>query len=257
MNKIKLSLGMLLVGTAFLAGNFVGYKSSSPANPTGSGGSGGSGGGGSGPVDGGAATLPDGACAVNAYPHAGVCACQDGTPTVCSGTCVDTKVDPDNCGACGTKCGATSACAAGVCGPVATVEVPAITGCTGLTLAVAGGAVYYADEGHGTINKIGGTAALVTGEMAPTWLAANGANLFWYSKTTKKIRKAAATGGAASDVYTNAAMGTDGGTAPEVGSFLVTPDGVSIYVALGVDVLKQPVAGGTATVVVHEFKGGL
>src|SRR5882672_7354840 len=156
MNKIKLSLGMLLVSTAFLAGNFVGCKSSSPANPTGSGGSGG---GGSGPVDSGmSATLTDGACDVNAYPHMGVCACQDGTPTVCSGTCVDTKVDPDNCGTCGHQCGATSACAAGVCGAVATVEVPAITGCTGLTLAVAGGAVYYADEGHGTINKVGGTA---------------------------------------------------------------------------------------------------
>src|SRR5450432_2931517 len=174
MNKIKLSLGMLLVSTAFLAGNFVGCKSSSPANPTGSGGSGG---GGSGPVDSGmSATLMDGACAVNAYPHMGVCACQDGTPTVCSGTCVDTTSDPDNCGACGTKCGATSACAAGVCSPMPTAVLPAVAGCTALTLAAAGGSLYYADEGHGTINKVGGAAALVTGEMGPTWLAANGTN---------------------------------------------------------------------------------
>src|SRR5665811_402481 len=105
MNKIKLSLGMLLVGTAFLAGNFVACKSSSPATTGGAGSGGaGSGGGGSGPVDSGAATLMDGACAVNAYPHMGVCACQDGVPTVCAGTCVDTKVDPDNCGTCGNKC---------------------------------------------------------------------------------------------------------------------------------------------------------
>jgi hypothetical protein len=260
MNKIKLSLGMLLVGTAFLAGNFVACKSSPATGGAGSGGAG-SGGGGSGVVDSGtSATLMDGACAVNAYAHGTppVCACQDGVPTVCAGTCVDTKVDPDNCGTCGNKCGATSACAVGVCGPVATAVLPAVAGCMALTLAVGGGAVYYADEGHGTINRVGGAAALATGEMGPTWLAVNGTNLFWYNKGTKKIRKVAAAGGTAADVYTNTAAGADGGAAPDVGSFLVTPDGANIYVALGVDVLELPVATGTpVTTVVHEFKGGL
>jgi hypothetical protein len=175
--------------------------------------------------------------------------------------CNDNKIDPANCGACGTACGPTSVCNAGTCGPAPTVVTPAITGCVALTLAVNGTSVYYADEGHGTISTTGTAAPIVMGEMAPTWLASQGANLYWYNKTTKTIRKAAAAGGAAADVYHNTAtMGVDGGAIPDIGGFLVTPDGASMYVALGTDVLKISTAtagGGTPTTVVKEVHGGI
>ncbi|MBM4377356.1 MAG: hypothetical protein FJ095_19930, partial [Deltaproteobacteria bacterium] len=33
--------------------------------------------------------------------------------TLCGTECVDTKDDPTNCGACGTKCGSSEVCTAG------------------------------------------------------------------------------------------------------------------------------------------------
>lgn len=41
-------------------------------------------------------------------------ACADGT-TDCEGLCLDTRVDPDNCGACGSVCGDGYECAEGAC----------------------------------------------------------------------------------------------------------------------------------------------
>lgn len=38
-----------------------------------------------------------------------------GTRTDCSGTCVDTRMDPLNCGACGTTCSVGETCSAGMC----------------------------------------------------------------------------------------------------------------------------------------------
>jgi hypothetical protein len=177
---------------------------------------------------------------------------------VCGTACTAVKTDNDNCGKCGTKCGATQTCNGGVCGTAPTAVLPAANGCTALTIVASGGTVYYADEGHGTINKVGGTAALSTGEMAPTWLAMQGANLFWYNKTNKKVRMVPAIGGTAKDVFTNTAGPADGGAAPEVGGFLVSADGATLYVSLGTQVIKVPVATGTpTTVVANEAKNGL
>jgi hypothetical protein len=249
MNKTKLSLALTIVGALFVAGNFAacGSKSSGGGGAAGS-----TGAAGSGTHEN--ATDPNDPtkCVTGAYPRGTppVCACQDQMPNVCPTIgCTDKQTDPDNCGTCGNKCAATSTCIAGTCGPAVKSEVAAITGCTALKLASNGTKIFYADEGHGTINQVGGAAALVTGEMAPTWLAAAGGNLFWYSKTTKTIRKAAQAGGAASDVYKSA---TD-----EIGGFAVTTDGATIYFSAGTDVSKVAAAGGAATVVVHEAKMGV
>ena len=44
------------------------------------------------------------------------CACPAALPSTCSGTCTNTKSDPNNCGSCGTKCsGSTPQCVSGVC----------------------------------------------------------------------------------------------------------------------------------------------
>jgi hypothetical protein len=177
--------------------------------------------------------------------------CQETTPDVCPTVgCVDKKNDNDNCGACGMKCGATSTCSNGACGAAPTV-VTTITGCSGLNLALNGTTVFVADEKAGTISKVNATGAptpVITGEKQPTWLASNNANLFWYNKMTKTIRKGPAAGGAASDVYVNnMTAAPDAGAAPEVGGFVVTPDGTTIYISVGNNVYSLPVATPTAT----------
>jgi hypothetical protein len=208
------------------------------------------------------ATGLDGQCVAGAYhrPKAtDPCTCQDGSPDVCDLVgCTDKKLDPENCGACGKKCNATAVCNRGACGADPTVLVQPVAGCIGMTLAINSGSVFYADQVHGTINKLGDTAAIVTGEMGPTWLASNGANLFWYDKASRTIRSVPAAGGAANDVYKNTTTGPDGGVAPEIGGFLVSPDATTIYISLGRQVLSAPLTAGvagTTTVVANEDFG--
>jgi hypothetical protein len=195
-------------------------------------------------------------CVPGAYVRMGACACQEGAPDVCPTVgCVDKRLDPTNCGTCGLACGATSTCNAGVCGPAPALLSPAIAGCSHLTM-VATDAVYFADEDHGTINKVGATAPLATNEGGATFLQANGPNLFWYDKGTQKIRKMAAAGGAASDVFTSVTV-VVGGVRRDVAGFLVAPDGATIYISLGNQVLEAPVAGGASSVVVNEIQEGV
>jgi hypothetical protein len=264
MTKLNFSLGVLLVGAAVAAGNFMACSSKNNTPPstgaagtTGAAGAAGTGAAGSGAAGMASATLPDGGCVENAFKHAGVCACQDGTPDVCGTACTDVKLDFDNCGMCGHKCSATTTCNAGTCGAEPAATLAAVTGCKALTLAVAGGSLYYADEGHGTINKVGGTAAIVTGEMSPTWLTAAGTELYWYNKDTKTVRHVAAAGGTPNNVYVNNMPMGDAAAPPTVGGIGASADGMTAYVGVGTQVLTVPAAGGTATQVVNEDKGGL
>jgi hypothetical protein len=197
-------------------------------------------------------------CIPGAYTYEGSCRCQMGEPDICPVVgCTDKTLDPENCGCCGTGCGTTSTCNAGVCGPAPTMLLPAVRGCVGMTIAASGGTVYYADSLHNTINKIGAVAPLASNEMGATWLVLNGTNLFWYDAGSKKIRMMPTAGGAASDVYTNTSGSSIGAGMPQIDGFLVTPDGASIYVSLGTQVIKAPVAGGPSVVVANEVRGGV
>ena len=171
--------------------------------------------------------------------------------------CVDKQLDVNNCGTCGLSCAATSTCNNGLCGAAATVVVPAIAGCTGLSLVINGGALYYADQAHDTINKVGATAPVVTGEMGPVWLASVGTNLYWYDTGTKTIRKAPAAGGAATTLYTNTMPAAGASAPPSIAGFLVTPDGAKLYVSIGFQVISLPAtnAAATPTLVAQEDHG--
>jgi hypothetical protein len=164
-------------------------------------------------------------------------------------------LDPENCGTCGVQCGPTSTCNGGVCGPAPAMVSAAIAGCNGMTI-VASDAVYFTDAVHGTVNKAGTATPLAMNELGATMIQQVGTNLYWYATSSKKIRKVAATGGAVTDVYTATLPG--GGAPPDVAGFLVTSDGMSVYLSLGNQVLKASTAGtGTPAVVANEVKGGL
>jgi hypothetical protein len=215
-------------------------------------------GGGAGGAAGLSATQPDGGCVPNAYRFGGaVCRCQDGTPDVCSTGCTTLKLDVDNCGVCGRKCGEQQTCNDGVCGADPVRVLPPLAGCTALSLAVAGGALCFADESGGTINTLGAALPLVLDEQSPTWLKAVGGDLFWYDKDTKTIRHRAP-GGATNDVYVNVMpAGVGGLPAPKIGGYGVSADGQTVYVGIGSQVVSAPAAGGVATPVAMEAQGGL
>jgi hypothetical protein len=236
-----------------------GTAGSSPVGATGQGGASG----GSALVMCGAPTLPNGNCVLGAFKeNGGVCRCQDIGACVCPGVgCVDPS---DNCGACGVHCGPTSTCNDGVCGPAPVMVSPAIAGCndaplwtpirqiSAMTIA-ATDAVYFTDAVHGTVNRAGTVTPLAMNEMGATMIQQVGTNLYWYAYGAKEIRKMATSGGPVTDVYTVTL--TDGGAPPDVAGFLVTPDGLNLYISLAHQVLEAPVAGGASTVVASEVEG--
>lgn len=61
----------------------------------------------------------------------------------CSGVCVDTQSDPQNCGGCGIPCDSSSACSGGQCVPITTSNEPPIGVCAH-SLCTTGS---YLDEG--------------------------------------------------------------------------------------------------------------
>jgi hypothetical protein len=277
MTKRNLSFGILLIGAVLVAANYTACSSNNggggSAGTTGTGNTQGVGTGGMGGSAAGGSTGTAGMmcmnnaatvdaskckCVTGAYVHSGACMCQTGMTDVCPTTgCTNKMLDATNCGTCGTACMATSTCNAGTCGPAPTTVLPAIAGCMGnMTIAVSD-AVYYTDGAHNTVNKVGGTAPLASAEMGATMLAINGTNLFWYSPGAKKIRMIPAAGGTAADVYTNTMPMGDAATPPSINGFLVSPDGMSIYISIGTQVLKAPVAGGTPIVVANEVKNGV
>ena len=276
MNKLKLSVGILLVGCVAFATNFAACGSKSSG--TGTGGAGGSSAGGSGGTTGAAgadplATNPDGTCVAGAFKRNGVCACQSDTPKVCAAMCTDATTDVANCGTCGKACNATATCNAGTCGADVTNLVPAITGCMSLNLAVAGTTIYFTDTGHGTVNSVattgGAVTKLVMGEVSPGMILTAGTNLFWISiksvttttadggamvmTTTASIRKASTAGAGAADLVTETNI--HGG----INGMALNAAGDTLYYSADTNV-KSIAVSGTATmgtIVAEEQLGGV
>ena len=140
----------------------------------------------------GAATLPDGTCAMGAFKRSGVCQCQSDLTCVCGGACAKPLTDDTNCGVCGLQCGPTSTCNNGVCGPAVVEFVPARPGCGTIDLAVSGGTVYWTDAGHATVQSrpvSGGPVTTIASGEKPTRVAVVGNSVFWlYASST--IRRA-------------------------------------------------------------------
>ena len=273
MTKLNLSLGILLIGSAIFAGNFTACSKAATGGTTGtagtSGGAAGTGAAGmaaagtSGTAgqDAGtdaapcttsmAATKSDGTCVLNSYKQKGcsLCACQTGTPDVCGNSCTDMQTDNANCGTCGNACAATASCNAGVCGAAPSMVLAPITGCTataGISIATSGTTVYYADAANGVVSAVGAAAPISSAEMGATWIATQGTNVLWYNKTTKAIRMSAGGTAAPTTLYSN----TGTGIPNTIGGFV--SDGTTLYVSLGITIIKMPVAGGASSVVMTE-----
>jgi hypothetical protein len=213
-------------------------------------------------------TRSDGRCIDGAYTQNGVCTCSSWTPTACDGACVNTMRDAANCGACGRGCGPTSTCIAGACGPPVTNVVPPAPGCGSLNLATNGRALFWTDQGHGTVRSqpLDGCEAttIVSGEASPTLLTADGATLAWVTSsstkaagsnvydattTTATLRALALPGGAPRDLVTE--TNTTGG----IVGLVLSADGRTLYYSAGPRVRAVPVAGGAAFDVGHEEAG--
>jgi hypothetical protein len=220
------------------------------------------------------AMAPDGRCVSGAFSRDGACMCQPDYPVVCSAGCTDTLTDNDNCGACDTRCGPTSTCVAGVCGPAPTVVSPPSAGCTttignyvsyGLSLAISGETLYVADAGHGTVTRVplGGGAATViaSNETAPHAIAAAGDVVVWIAVVagqgppgmtgipvlTSVLRGSVA--GAATDLAT--VMDDIGG----IRGVTLSADGGTAYYSAGSSVYAIPTTGGTPTQISYDDRG--
>jgi hypothetical protein len=225
------------------------------------------------PASGAIATRADGRCVQGAFKRmtTGLCTCQPDVPSVCGDACTELSRDNANCGACGHACAATSVCNAGVCGPEATTFLPAAPGCTRLDLAIAGGNLYWSDQGHGTISRRalagGPTTPLAASEKSPSRLLVRGATLFWIDvvatkpitsqygivtdETTATIRKAALAGGAPMDLATETNLW--GG----IRGLAVSDDGLTLFYSSDTKIRAVPVTGGTPTDVGSEERGGI
>ena len=209
-------------------------------------------------------TRPDGSCVEGAFKRDGACACQDGEPTVCGGNCVDTTLDPTNCGACGRSCGPTATCNAGACGPPVTNVVPPAAGCASLDLATSGGVLYWADQGHGTVRSqpLAGCepTTIVAGELNPTLVTTDGATLVWVTSgstmsassfgypgtmTTATLRALTLPDGRPRDLVTETNM--TGGIA----GLVLSADGATAYYSADTRVRAVPVIGGATFDVGH------
>jgi hypothetical protein len=278
----NLTLGLLVTGILALGNSVIGCSSSSedaPITPGPQGGSmntggmtaggtggtaagaggttGGEGGAGGAAAGAGGAAGAAGSCGIRAIrdPDTQMCRCQPQTLTMCSDGCHDPMKDPDHCGQCEMACGETSACELGACTPAPTEVVAAVAGCGGISLAVAGGTLYWASMMTGTIQSqaAGGTPTMVaTGQMGPKSLQVHGDALFWMNTGTNEVMSVPLTGGTPAAIVTTAMiMDTTNG----LGGYTVSADGLTLYFADGVTIYSMPVAGGAATEVGHEDSG--
>jgi hypothetical protein len=116
----------------------------------------------------------------------------DGGQTSCGGKCVDTQIDPQNCGGCGVICNTT--CISGVC-PLINNSCDAGAQQVGdnACLTIDATSVYWASgfQTGGTVWKLplgGGCPSMLIGsQTSPHGMASDGTNLFFANQGTASI----------------------------------------------------------------------
>jgi hypothetical protein len=234
---------------------------SAGASGTGTGGAAGAplmGEGGSGVAGDGAATCGsprrvNGSCVNGAYrrPDTGDCECQSGTTCVCGSTCVDPLNDDDNCGACGHRCGPTSTCTQGVCGPPVVNVLPAQNGCGMIELGVSGDTLYWTELGHGSVRSMpvagGAITTISSNEISPADITAVRNHVFW-TMFGSTIRHAV------DKMIVKDVVGPTNG----IHGFAVSPDTRTVYFDADARVWRVPATGGvTPTLVASDERGGV
>jgi hypothetical protein len=161
--------------------------STSNAGSSGGGQANNGGGGSGGDTAGGGTGGAGGACAVAGQvrnPMSGECSCPPYRPMECPTVgCVNTMEDVENCGMCGTACDTNAACAAGAC-TTPPVAIATLTGCMRPRMVLAGGTLYIADAGTGTVSSVATTAGstpveLTTGQTSPWGIAVDDTNVYF------------------------------------------------------------------------------
>jgi hypothetical protein len=183
----------------------------------------------------------------------GECGCPMFNPDYCAtaGKCVNFTKNPDFCGSCDTKCGATNACVSSACTPDLTA-VTEVAGCGKLLLVSAASKLYALSTMTGELSSVpvagGAAVSIATGLTDAKAFAVDATNA--YVVNGMKVSKVPLAGGAPVALVTE--------TKP---IYDVTVDATSIYYAVdepdtaaaepvyaGV-IKKAPLAGGTGMVV--------
>jgi hypothetical protein len=117
-------------------------------------------------------------CAPSAFSFdGGACTCEGDVPKLCTYSnkppqCIDPTTDPNNCGECGVTCKPKAACINGVCGNEPTPLVAPAPGCISMHVVYEAGFLYWADMGHGSLNRISTAGGPVTALASSLHLAA-------------------------------------------------------------------------------------
>jgi hypothetical protein len=125
-----------------------------------------------------------GACPGNQIKLGGVCGCPPYAPTFCEADnkCVNTTKDPDHCGDCNFKCGATNACAASVCSQDV-LTLGEVADCGSLELLTVPGRIYALSTKNGTLSSMsipagGALISVATGLLAGHAFALDATNAY-------------------------------------------------------------------------------
>ena len=169
--------------------------------------------------------------------QSGTCTCLE---TVCGGSCLDTKTDGRNCGACAHDCQGAS-CQMGACQPVALASNLS----SPWGIAVGGGNVYWTNSGDGTVMTlpaIGGATptTLATTQSTPMSIALDAAHAYWVDSAAGTVMQCALAGCGGAPGALATGQGTPWGVAVDMTSAYWTA-GSNVERSLLVDAGAVPV----------------
>ena len=164
----------------------------------------------------------------------------------CSGACVATETDNDNCGSCGRSCSAASPsaaqCIAGRC-----LVTLASRGQQPWHIAIDATGVYWTESG-GSVMKVpvggGMPSALASGQNDPKGIAVDATSVYWTDSAEGTVMKIPVAGGAP----TTLASGQAGPT-------VIAVDATSVYWTSTSDLMQLPIGGGTPALLASAHPG--